>query len=350
MGHDERWMANHRPLFELARTKIAVDLPVGLTADGMCVPADEITHADVTLALGALRPAHVLPSSVHICGEVRIIDTGLDLSSITARINGRPTLKAPAATFSKFDRGVVGIIAGAMPGAAHLAATAAARAGAGYVVLFGDAPGGPDAIVRRPLTDEALQDDRISAFVIGPGLGRDEQARRWLDKVLSLPLRTVVLDADALRLLDVRGKHSRLNQVILTPHHGEFQHLAVQLCPEIDAAVDAAEPFAKTAALARVLTDHVAVVVHKGSTTVMSDGRRMRVSPRGNAWLSTAGTGDVLAGTIGAMAADRSFNGKPLIEAAAAGVWLHAEAARRCGASFIADDLAAALTPARASL
>ena len=72
----------------------------------------------------------------------------------------------------------------------------------------------------------------------------------------------------------------------------------------------------------------------------------VRIAPPGSPWLSTAGTGDVLAGAIAALLA---HGGDPF-RAACDGGWLHAEAARRCGASFIADDLAHALTAARASL
>ena len=88
-----------------------------------------------------------------------------------------------------------------------------------------------------------------------------------------------------------------------------------------------------------------AVVVLKGPTTVIADGRRAIVTQTGNPWLSTAGTGDVLAGAI---AAQLAHPGADPFEAAVAGVWLHARAAQIAGKSFIADDLASALTPARA--
>ena len=347
---DELWIEDFRALFEQARLKVAVDLPLGATADGSRVPPVESLHADLTLALGALKQAHVMPAAMDVCGEVRVIDLGLRFDDGDTRVNAQPVLRRPRGDASKFDRGVVGVIAGAMPGAAHLAATAAARAGAGYVIMFGEAPGGPDAIVRRPLVEEALMDKRITTFVVGPGLGRDEKAQHWLNVVLRLPHRTIVIDADALRLLRLTSTHRRLTNVILTPHGGEYRALEDQFAPALLKETKEQGVLGNVAALARTMTDGIAVVVSKGSTTVLSDGRRTRVSPRGNSWLSTAGTGDVLAGTIGAMAADPTFDGKPLIDAAAAGVWLHAEAGRRCGASFIADDLAHALTAARASL
>jgi NAD(P)H-hydrate repair Nnr-like enzyme with NAD(P)H-hydrate dehydratase domain len=86
------------------------------------------------------------------------------------------------------------------------------------------------------------------------------------------------------------------------------------------------------------------VVVHKGPDTVIAapDGR-VAVSAGASDWLSAAGTGDVLAGAAGAMLAA----GLPSFEAAGAAVWLHRAAAERCGRSFIADDLAAALSRVR---
>ena len=91
-----------------------------------------------------------------------------------------------------------------------------------------------------------------------------------------------------------------------------------------------------------------AMIVFKGADTVIAspDGA-VRVAEASNPWLSTAGTGDVLAGAVGAVLAAEP---QAAFEAACAGVWLHAEAARRLGAAFIADDLAQALTAARAGL
>ena len=144
-----------------------------------------------------------------------------------------------------------------------------------------------------------------------------------------------MIDGDALRLIEPDAPRQHPAPVVLTPHAGEFAAVFG------DAGGD---KIARTRAAA---ARSGAVVVHKGADTVVAapDGR-VAMAGEANAWLSTAGTGDVLAGTVGAMLA----GGGDAFAAAAAGVWLHGDAARRAGRAFIADDLAAMLTPARGAL
>lgn len=217
-----------------------------------------------------------------------------------------------------------------------LASTAAMRAGAGYVALLDGGRGGPDALVHRAFADQPLDDDRVGALLIGPGLGRGEEAADKLDTALASD-RPLVIDGDALHLLKKRRDrlHARAAPAILTPHQGEF---AALFGKDADSKLERARAAA---------TATGAVIVYKGPDTVVAapDGRAA-LAGDANDWLSTAGTGDVLAGTIAATLAA----GLDPFEAAAAGVWLHGEAARRLGASFIADDLANALTAVRAAL
>jgi hydroxyethylthiazole kinase-like uncharacterized protein yjeF len=200
--------------------------------------------------------------------------------------------------------------------------------------------------VRRPLIREAFADERLGAVVVGPGLGKGHAARKamsWLMERESLPL---VIDADALPLIDRDKLAKRTAPVVLTPHYGEFHRMMQQAKVAVDDSLDVlGRVRAETEAVAGN-----AVVVLKGSTTYVSQGGDLRISPRGNPWLSTAGTGDVLAGAIGAMLAAYTNHGRSALDAAEAGVWLHAEASRLLGSAFIADDLAAALSEARASL
>ncbi len=317
-----------------ARIVIAADLPSGTDADTAEAPDwAGRTPATLTLALGALKPAHVLHPAARTCGAIRLIDLGIHASDAIA-VAAAPTLPQPGPESHKYTRGMVAIVAGRMEGAARLAAVAALRSGAGYVAIYGGSgQGGPDAVVHRPYDPEALSDRRIGAVLIGPGLGRDEDARARLMALVDADLHPLVIDGDALHLLDPDALRTRRHAVVLTPHAGEFKAL-------FGTSEGSLLDQARTAAIRSN-----AVVVLKGPTTIVADATRTIVHPAGNAWLSTAGTGDVLAGAI---AAQLSHPHADPCAAASAGTWLHARAAALCGKSFIADDLANALTPARA--
>jgi hydroxyethylthiazole kinase-like uncharacterized protein yjeF len=338
------------PLLTLAgaaRFRLSADIPSGFETDLGRALVSHGLPIDLTLAIGALKPVHILPSGRLTCGDVRLVDIGLDLASWPIRTVKRPTPPRLANDIHKYSRGMVGVIAGDMPGAAILAATAAARAGAGYVVVYGDAAGGPASLVHRPLTDEALSDERLDVVVVGPGLGRGKAARERVEWLLGRNQLELVIDADALHLFDARQLARRNAPVILTPHFAEYARMKERLGIETDEELGLFERFL---ADANAITRGRHVIVHKGSTTYAIRGKEIRVSPRGNPWLSTAGTGDVLAGAIAAMLAIYRKIGGSSLDAAAAGIWLHAEAARRLGASFIADDLARELSAVRAAL
>ncbi|MDQ2878948.1 MAG: NAD(P)H-hydrate epimerase, partial [Pseudomonadota bacterium] len=159
-----------------ARLAIAVDLPSGVNTDTGAILGASRGYG-LTLALGALKPAHVLEPAAGLAREVRLIELGLDPAS-DATAMPRPILPRPTARSHKYTRGMVAIIGGAMPGAAALAAEAAERAGAGYVLLLAEEMPQtlPHAIVRKPWAEDALADHRIGAVLIGPGLGRDARA------------------------------------------------------------------------------------------------------------------------------------------------------------------------------
>ena len=352
---------------------VAIDLPSGIATDtGERLGLPEDVRFDLTLALGAVKPAHLLQPGADACGAVRVVEIGLvhqflprqgegDREAVEGadRSNGgesspsdartarhlplagedrcfvlsRPSLPNPGPAAHKFSRGMVSVVAGPMAGASLLAAEAAMRGGAGYVQLLGGSGCGPHALVHRALDDAALGDRRVGAVLIGPGLGRDADAADRLDRALATD-RALVIDGDALHLLRDRidALRSRSAPVILTPHAGEFRAL---FGDGRGSKLDQARAAASSSS---------ATVVFKGADTVIAapDGRAILCPPTSD-WLSTAGTGDVLAGAVAAQLAA----GLDPLEAAAAGVWLHSCAARLCGPAFVADDLAGALTIAR---
>jgi ADP-dependent NAD(P)H-hydrate dehydratase / NAD(P)H-hydrate epimerase len=214
-------------LAHAAQVVIAADLPSGVDADTGAVPDWIAAHpATLTLALGALKPAHVLEPAASACGTVRLIDLGLGERPTDCVVATAPHLPQPGPESHKYTRGMVAVVVGAMEGAARLAGIAALRSGAGYVALYGDSGrGGPDALVHRPYDPEALSDPRIGAILIGPGLGRDDDARQRLKRLVCADDHALVIDGDALQLLDPDTLASRRHPVILTPHAGEFKAL-----------------------------------------------------------------------------------------------------------------------------
>ena len=311
-----------------AVASIACDLPSGVDSDSgaelSAVPA-----FDLTVTFGALKPSHLLGPAMRKCGRVVLADIGIEAAADWHEI-APPVLPPLDPDGHKYGRGLVHALAGAMPGAIALAATAAARAGAGYVRVSTSRPieGLPAAIVQVDTAE--VNDERIGCLLVGPGMGD-------IPQVLTLALTSKapkVIDADAISQL---GEPQRLmgQDAIITPHEGEF----VRLFGEIEGS----KPERALEAARR----SGAVVVYKGGDTVVAapDGR-VGFRPPAPAWLASAGTGDVLAGIAAALRA----RGMPAFEAASAAVWLQRKAAEIAGRAMIADDLAEAIPAALALL
>jgi hydroxyethylthiazole kinase-like uncharacterized protein yjeF len=315
-GLGEAVAASLAALASEARLRVAIDLPSGAATDDGAL-LSPVPDFDLTIAFQTLKPSHLLQPAARHMGKLVVADIGVVADSRLVEL-ARPRLGEPGPNAHKYSRGCVAVLAGEMPGAAALTATAALRSGAGYVRVIGETyvPGVPHALVQGA---GGLDDKRIGALVVGPGLGRGEAARALLDRTLAAG-KPVVLDADALALLGSRT----VTGAILTPHEGEFRGLFPDLGgSKVERARAAA---ARTGA----------IVVYKGADTVVAapDGRAaIAAAP---SWLASAGTGDVLAGIVAAQRA----SGQAPFEAACAGVWLHGRAAALAGPGLIADDLA----------
>ncbi len=233
----------------------------------------------------------------------------------TARV-----LRAPVPDDDKYSRGVVALRTGspAYPGAAVLGVEAAWRAGAGFVRYVGEQRVADAVLARRPetVTGRDVGRTRVDSWVIGSGTdaahrGSDEEEH--LRALLRGDAR-VVVDAGALDLVD-----RPTAPTLLTPHAKEFATLRRRL-----GLPTGGDRVAEASEVATAL--NVAVLL-KGSRTLVAapDGGVIAIGA-GTAWLSTAGTGDVLGGALGAVLA--AAPASPLAEAAAAGAWLHGHAAR----------------------
>jgi len=321
---------------ELSLSVVAVDLPSGVNGDtGQVMGA--APRAELTVTFAAAKPGHFLLPGRDLRGRLEVCEIGVaPITSVTwhnipALWNHR--LPRPQAEGHKFDRGHLLVAGGAdMTGAARLAARAGRRAGAGLATLVvptgtaevyqQDAPG----TMVRALTSwpDLLADARVTAAVIGPGLGVGEGTRRLVLQALAAS-KACVLDADA--LTSFAGNPLTLwcahGSPVLTPHDGEFARLFRHTGDRLSRARAAAR-------------ESGAVIVLKGSDTVVAapDGR---AAIAGNAPpdLATGGAGDVLAGLIGGLLAQ----GMPHFEAACAAVWMHGEAASFFGPGLVAEDL-----------
>lgn len=315
--------------------KVAIDVPSMVESDSGSVLGTGFQY-DLTLALGAWKRAHFLMPATAMMGEKRLVPIGIEIPSGNASLSQRPTLAPPERDAHKYRRGLLAVIAGAMPGAPLLAAEAAARAGAGYVKLSSTHPHAcapPDIVIEKD-PEAIFGDARTAALLIGPGLGRDGAARNLLCRALASSAPKVI-DGDALYLLEPAILASvDTSRCIVTPHEGEL----AALCEAF--GISAAGKFDR----ARELAEETGLtVLAKGPDTILAgcDGET-RFFPSGSSWLSIAGTGDVLAGAV---ASRLAVHGDPF-RAAEEGVWLHHAAARIARGPFTASDLARAIGPA----
>ena len=320
---------------------LAVDMPSGVDASSGRMARDAVA-ADLTITFHAAKPGLVCPPGSEAAGEVFVWDIGIpgflepepDLWVVTKEDVNVPGRRVDD---HKYRAGYVAVLAGsrAYPGAAWLTARAAYRTGAGYVRLLVSAGaaeglrgrlvemvmqevGGGDSLDDAGAALDVLADDRLGALVAGPGLGRDPATLAAVRRVVLESRLPAVLDADG--LVAFAGEAHRLKErggLVLTPHVGELATLL---------GAPVAELAASTLQAARQGAESTGqVVLLKGSSTVVvAPSGDTRVIVQGPPQLASAGTGDVLAGIVGALLA----KGMEPFEAAYAGAWIHAEAGR----------------------
>jgi NAD(P)H-hydrate epimerase len=351
---------------------VAVDVPSGL--DGTTgQAAGPVVQATATVTFFRMKPGHLLLPGRLRCGAVRVADIGIPervLSTIAPRASAnRAALwlshyPQPQLDSHKYTRGHAIVVSGPAEstGAARMGARAALRVGAGLVTLIGSASAtainathATAVMVRAVASDaalaEALADERRNAVLIGPGAGVGVATAGTVLTVLASAA-GAVLDADALTSFARDGAEApvkaaglgfvvraepdptaqalfdaikgRKSAVVLTPHEGEFRRLFGGL------------PGSKLDRARQAAAASGAVVILKGPDTVIAapDGRAA-INDNAPPWLATAGSGDVLAGLVTGLLAQRM----PAFEAACAAVWLHGECASAFGIGLIAEDL-----------
>ena len=311
---------------------LAVDLPSGVEADSGEVLGHPMA-ADVTLALGALKPAHVSGPAAALCGQLRFAGLGIvthfddglvvdgDLGALVRRESDD----------HKWTHAIQ-VLAGStmMPGAADLVVRGALAAGASMIRLTsrGDVAERTDLPAEVVRNDDPAFEKRSRCVVAGPGLGIDSTP--WLRERLVDVSVPVVLDADGLDRSLIPSVSAHEQRWVLTPHEGEFVRLTGEPLP--------ANHLEAVRALARATG---CVVLLKGATTLIADrDGRVRVVRSGTPTLATAGSGDVLSGVIGATIA----RGHDPLEAAALAAHLHGRAGATLPVYASASDIPLAIS------
>lgn len=308
---------------------VAVDLPSGVDVDTGETP-DSHVRAEVTFTFGTHKVATLVDPAAAACGEVRLVEIGLELPRADVEAleasDVAALLPAPGRSDHKYSRGVVGVRAGSAtyPGAALLCVAGANSGFAGMVRYVGPAPVADRVRERFP---EVVGAGRVQAWAVGSG--GDDEAAVALAEARADGVPTVV-DADALRHLAPEDPRTA-GPLVLTPHAGE---LATMLHLPRDVVESAPLRHVRLAA-----QRWGAVVLLKGARTLVAEpGGRVRVNTTGTPWLATAGAGDVLTGLVASLLAA----GLDAFDAASVGVWLHGRAAERASEDgpFVASDVA----------
>mgnify|MGYP001434142221 CR=1 FL=1 len=319
---------------------LACDVPSGVDAStGQA--AETAVRADRTVTFHQRKLGHLIAPGKHLCGRTEVVPIGIPEGAPGPRAGGaiRPSvlglLPRRRADSTKFTSGRVSIVGGSrgLTGAVCLASEAAIRGGAGYATAA--VPGGLEDIFEAKLTevmtrgfgDETSLGDAAAgallghlegaaAVVLGSGIGRTEATGRLVLRLAPAIEAPLVVDADALTLLgtDCKELRSREGATVLTPHAGEAGRLLGE---------DSRWVARHRLEAARTLAERTgATVVLKGDDTIVTDGARVAVNTLPAPALATAGTGDVLAGLLGAFLA----RGLDAFPAAAAAVLAHASA------------------------
>ncbi len=307
---------------------VAVDLPSGLPTDGQR-PSTDVVAADVTVTFGGRKIAHLAEPGCAHCGEVIDVDIGL-LHPPSAHcdvfaLEGLE-LAAPGLLAHKGGYGHVAVVEGSpeLRGASHLAARAALRAGAGRVTLVGEGGGRIPELMAGGLESAAHSD----VVVVGPGLLPALVPVAGLAQLRHEHRVKIIADAGAIGVLT----HGQAQ--VWTPHAGEAGRVLGCAANEVQG---------DRVGAARALVGRLGgVVVLKGAQPVIASPQRCVIVEGQAPALAVAGSGDVLAGVIGAVVAG-ALGPCSVDDAVIAAVWLHQQAGRSLNRGALASEIADAV-------
>lgn len=337
---------------------VAVDIPSGLYCDTHIQNNAPCIRARFTYTFQWMKWNFVLPEYQSVVGEISVLDIGLQKPkncqgiaeseiSVTKPAKAELRTADPFAHKGSYGHGLLVAGSQVMPGAAILSATAALRSGLGKLTVHTTPNVAaalpialPEAIISQDCCPdcitEKIQLTDFQAIAIGPGIGKSNATRDFLEYLLTNAQVPMVIDADALNLL-AENRHLLRKLppfTILTPHVGEFERLAGECISD----------FERVTKLKDFSINHNVIVVLKGHDSIVSvpenGTAHLYINPTGNAGMATAGSGDVLTGIILGLLS-RYKNPK---SAATQGVYLHGAAgdaalAEQSYLSIIASDI-----------
>ena len=276
---------------------VAVDLPSGVDADTGEI-AGAAVRADVTVTMHGRKVGLEVAPGRFRAGEVVVADIGLEQRETGAALVDRAVLglvPRKRETDNKYTAGALLVVGGSpgMAGSVTLTASAAFRADAGYVTICSEVEPPVLEAVKRPLEETFDAAPRHGALAVGPGLGRSDEKRALVRRLLEETQLPAVVDADALFELE---PFTRTAPTVLTPHEGELGRLL-----DRDSSWVAAH---RLAAVSETVERFGCVCLLKGvDALIAAPGEGVLVAALGPPSLATAGTGDVLTGVIGAFLA-----------------------------------------------
>lgn len=337
----EDWM---RAIFEVINSypqkTISLDIPSGVTGESGIVDQVAI-KADVTLAIQLPKRGHIVFDGKRFTGKLEVLDVGFPAMTLNAGPNDmelltKESLQLPQIPeeVHKNDLGHLLVVGGSLgySGAPIIASTAALKSGVGLVsaITWNESYAEMVSRMRPEIMCSKISSfnhiEKYNSVLLGPGLGLSQDSENLVKHLLDLYPGNLVLDADALTILSKENRIELLSSrkaknVVLTPHIGEFARL-LNIDPEIimEATIDYAQDFART---------HKVYLVLKDSTSIIAcPNGKVYISHYPNRGMATAGSGDVLAGTIGGLLAKRDRANQKITDALIQGVLMHSFAGK----------------------
>lgn len=341
---DQECAALAKAVNESGKKIVSIDIPSGAECDSAAING-EAFRADMTIAISALKPIHVMKPAKAFCGKIRLADIGITDGELSKSGSGlftcsdediKNTLPERPSVSNKGTFGNALCIAGSrnMPGAAKIASLGAVRSGAGLVTLaFPDsaysaiAPCVTEQVMLPCPSDDSgafsaeaaetliKKSKSCTACLIGCGLSVTPETKKLVNTLINAIEIPAVIDADALNCVSCCTEllNNSKAPLILTPHPGEMSRLTKMSIGDITASpVKTAKEFADR---------YGCIVALKGANTVVCEGGRdeIYINSNGNSGLAKGGSGDLLSGIIVSLLAQ----GVNPFDAACAGVYIH---------------------------